>query len=44
MEAASDYVKLKELSDEKDAVDLLLDEKIGRFLELQDLVDSFAKK
>ena len=44
MEAASDYVKLKELSDEKDAVDQMLDEKIGRFLELQDLVDSFAKK
>lgn len=44
MEAASDYVKLKELSDEKDGVDQMLDEKIERFLELQDLVDSFEKK
>ncbi len=44
MEAASDYVKLKELSDEKDAVDQMLDEKIERFLELQDLVESFEKK
>ena len=42
-EAASDYARLRELHEEKEAVDAELDEKIARFLELQDMVDSFEK-
>ena len=42
LEAASDYVRLRELNEKKEAADRELDEKIERFLELQDLVDSFG--
>ena len=41
--AATDYVKLQELTAEKEKTDQLLDEKIGRFLELQEMVESFEK-
>ena len=44
LDAASDYVRLRELNEKKEAADRELDEKIGRFLELQDLVDSFGNK
>ena len=37
---ATSYTKLEELSKQKEAVDSMLDEKIERFLELQELVDS----
>ncbi len=42
-EAAADYVKLAELTKEKEAADQELDEKIERFLYLQELVESFEK-
>lgn len=42
LEAASDYVRLRELNEKKEAADSELDERIERFLELQDLVDSFG--
>ena len=38
---ATDYVKLQVIAEEKDAIDRELDQKIERFLELQDLIDSF---
>ncbi|MCR4640535.1 MAG: ABC-F family ATP-binding cassette domain-containing protein [Lachnospiraceae bacterium] len=38
-EAASDYPKLLELGKEKEAVDLEIDQKFERFMELQELVD-----
>ena len=41
-EAASDYARLRELHEQKEAVDAELDEKIMRFLELQDKVDSYG--
>ncbi len=39
--AATDYPKLAALSQEKEEVDRQLEEKMERFIELQDLVDSF---
>ncbi len=39
-EAATSYSKLAELSEEKEKTDALLDEKMERYLYLQDLVDS----
>jgi ATP-binding cassette subfamily F protein uup len=41
--AATDYPKLAELSREKEEVDRQLEEKMERFIELQDLVDSFEE-
>ena len=41
-EAARDYTKLAELSREKEETDARLEERMERYLELQDLVDSFA--
>lgn len=38
--AASNYSKLEKLSEEKQETDRLLDEKMERYIELQDLVDS----
>lgn len=40
--SATSYTKLEELTKQKDAVDTLLDEKIERYLELQELVESFG--
>ena len=40
-ESAADYVKLQELTEEKERIDAELDEKMERFLELQELVESF---
>ena len=42
-QCATDHIKLAELSKEKDETDQLLDEKMERFLELQDLVESLQK-
>ncbi len=39
-EAAASYSRLQELSEEKERTDALLDQKMERYLELQDLVDS----
>ncbi len=39
--AAADYVKLQELTQEKERTDRELDQKIERFLELQELMESF---
>lgn len=39
-DAATDYTKLAELSRKKEETDTLLEQKMERFLELQDLVDS----
>lgn len=39
----TDYVKLAELTNLKDETDQLLDEKMERFIELQDLVESLQK-
>lgn len=41
-EAASDYVKLAKVSAEKEAADRLLEERMERFLELQEMVDAFG--
>ena len=41
--AATDYPKLAALSQEKEEVDRQLEEKMERFIELQDLVDSFEE-
>ena len=38
---STDYVKLQELTEEKERIDAELDEKMERFLELQELVESF---
>ena len=38
----SDYVKLQALSEEKQKVDEELEEKIERFIELQEMVESFG--
>ena len=40
---ATSYTKLEELTKQKEETDLLLDQKIERFLELQELVDSFSR-
>ena len=40
MEAAdTDFVKLQKLSEEKEAVDCKIEEKLERYLELQELVE-----
>ena len=39
--AATDFVRLGELSKEREGADMLLEEKLERFMELQDMVDSF---
>ena len=39
--AATSYTRLEELSKQKQEIDALLDQKIERFLELQDMVESF---
>ena len=41
--AATSYMQLAELSKQKEAVDTLLDQKIERYLELQELVESFQE-
>ena len=38
---STDYVKLQELAEEKQKTDEELEEKIGRYLELQELLESF---
>ena len=43
-QVSTDYVKLQELAEEKQRTDAELDEKIERFLELQELVESFGRK
>ena len=40
--AATDFVKLGELSKEREEKDRILEEKLERFMELQDMVDSFG--
>ena len=40
--SATDFVKLAELSKEREEADALLEEKMERFMELQDMVDSFS--
>ena len=40
---ATSYTKLQELTLQKDEIDALLDQKIERFLELQEMVESFGK-
>ncbi len=40
--AGADYVRLQDLTARRDALDKLLEEKMERFLFLQDLVDSFG--
>ena len=42
-EASSDYLRLSELSAEKEETEQKLEERMERFLELQELVDSFSK-
>ena len=42
-ESATMYTKLSDLSKEKEAVDAKLEERMERYFELQELVDSFAK-
>ena len=39
-DASADYMKLQELSEEKEKTDEELDAKIERFLELQELLES----
>ena len=39
---ATSYTKLEELTKQKEETDTLLEQKIERFLELQELVDSFS--
>ena len=40
--AATDFVKLGELSKEREEKDRILEEKLERYMELQDMVDSFG--
>jgi ABC transport system ATP-binding/permease protein len=42
MASASSYTKLEELTKQKEAVDAKLDERLERFIELQELVESFS--
>ena len=42
-ESATMYTKLSDLSKEKEAVDAKLEERMERYFELQELVDSFGK-
>ena len=41
LQASTDYVRLQELAEEKQKTDEKLEEKIERFLTLQELVESF---
>ena len=41
LQASTDYVRLQELAEEKQKTDEELEEKIERFLTLQELVESF---
>lgn len=41
--AATDFVKLTELTKEKEELELLIEQKFDRFVELQEMVDRFAK-
>lgn len=41
--AATDFVKLTELTKEKEELELLIEQKLDRFVELQEMVDRFAK-
>ena len=41
LECASDYPKLAALNKEKEELDACLDQKMERYIELQDMVDSF---
>ena len=41
--AATQYTRLQELAKEKENVDALLEQRMERYLELQDMVDAFAK-
>ena len=42
--AATSYTRLEELTRQKDDIDTLLDQKIERFLELQEMVEAFEKE
>ncbi|MCI6236110.1 MAG: ABC-F family ATP-binding cassette domain-containing protein, partial [Firmicutes bacterium] len=39
-EAATDYERLRKLTEEKDALDARIEERMGRYLELQEMVDA----
>ncbi|MBR1893369.1 MAG: hypothetical protein IJ815_07555, partial [Lachnospiraceae bacterium] len=41
VKSATDFVKLNELTKEKEDVDKRLEEKIERYLELEEMVESF---
>ena len=41
--AASDYVKLADLSKEKDETDAALEQKMERYFELQEMVDALNR-
>ena len=41
--AATDFVKLTELTKEKEELELLIEQKLDRFVELQEMVDRFTK-
>ena len=40
-QVTTDYVRLQELSEEKEKIDAELEEKLERYIELQELVESF---
>ena len=40
-QVTTDYVRLQELSEEKQKIDAELEEKLERYIELQELVESF---
>lgn len=42
LEAATEYSRLKELSEQKEALDARIEERMERYLELQDLVDALG--
>ncbi|MBR6403378.1 MAG: ABC-F family ATP-binding cassette domain-containing protein [Eubacterium sp.] len=44
VETTTDYLKLMELSKEKEEVDAEIERKMDRYVELQEMVDSFARK
>ena len=44
LKAASDYVILRELTEEKEKLDTCLDEKIERYIELQEKIEAFNRE
>ena len=44
LKAASDYVRLRELTEEKEKLDTCLDEKIERYIELQEKIEAFNRE